>query len=88
MDRNTYDRAVKATIEMLEKHGFALTDEEKQRIEVADFGLNHLQDTGLQILTYVNTERCCAKELVLFAGQTCPELIHPPIAGLDRTRGR
>lgn len=32
-----------------------------------------LERTGLQLVTYVNTERCCAKEMVLFAGQTCPE---------------
>src|SRR6185437_11532858 len=24
-------------------------------------------------------ERCCAKELVLFPGQTCPEHRHPPL---------
>jgi D-lyxose ketol-isomerase len=29
----------------------------------------------------VNTERVCAKELVLFAGQTCPEHRHPPVDG-------
>lgn len=30
---------------------------------------------------YVNTEKCCAKELVLFPGQTCPEHRHPEING-------
>jgi D-lyxose ketol-isomerase len=29
----------------------------------------------------VNTNRCCAKELVLYPGQTCPEHRHPPFAG-------
>jgi D-lyxose ketol-isomerase len=27
----------------------------------------------------VNTDRCCAKELVLFPRQTCPEHFHPPV---------
>ena len=54
-----------------------LTEEEKDRIEVADFGLGEVEKTGLQILTYINTNRCCAKELVLMPYQTCPEHIHP-----------
>lgn len=61
--------------------GIILTKEEKSNIEVADFGLNDLEHTGLEIVTYVNTSRCCAKELVLFPRQTCPEHRHPPIEG-------
>lgn len=64
---------------MLDRIGVVLTDEETQRIEVADFGLNQLDVIGLQLLTYINTERVCSKELVLFPGQTCPEHIHPTI---------
>ena len=56
-----------------------LTPDERARIEVADFGLGELERTGLQLLTYVNTDRYCAKELVLFPGQTCPEHRHPPV---------
>lgn len=56
-----------------------LSDAEKANIEVADFGLGEVETTGLQLITYVNTERCCAKEMVLFAGQTCPEHRHAPI---------
>lgn len=70
------------TIEALEKARIILTDEEKANIEVADFGLGELESTGLQIITYVNTERCCAKELVLFPHQTCPEHRHPDISGV------
>lgn len=69
------------TIEFLNKAGIVLTEEEKNKIEVADFGLGKLEQTGLQILTYVNTDRCCAKELVLFPHQTCPEHRHPPVEG-------
>jgi D-lyxose ketol-isomerase len=48
---------------------------------VADFGLGRLRDVGLQLLVYVNTDRYCAKELVLFPGQLCPEHRHPPFEG-------
>jgi D-lyxose ketol-isomerase len=66
---------------MLAEAGIALTPAERERIEVADFGLGRLEETGLQLVVYVNTERVCAKELVLFPGQTCPEHRHPPFAG-------
>lgn len=63
------------------KAGIVLTDEEKGKIEVADFGLDELETTGLELITYVNTERCCAKEMVLLPFQTCPEHMHPPVEG-------
>ncbi len=77
--KNEFEKARQRTLEYFSKAGIAITEEEKGRIEVADFGLNDLEHTGLEILTYVNTERCCAKELVLFPGQTCPEHRHPAI---------
>lgn len=63
----------------LQRTGIVLTPEESAGIEVADFGLGELERTGLQLLTYVNTRRCCAKELVLFPCQTCPQHRHPAI---------
>ena len=71
----------KKASEFYKKAGIVITDEEKERIEVADFGLNDLETTGLEILTYINTSRCCAKEMVLFPNQTCPEHLHPTIDG-------
>jgi len=65
---------------MLADAGIVLTKAEEQEIEVADFGLGRLDEIGLQLLVYVNTDRVCAKELVLFPGQTCPEHRHPPVA--------
>jgi D-lyxose ketol-isomerase len=65
----------------LEAAGIVLTEAERFSIEVADFGLSRLRETGLQLLVYVNTDRYCAKELVLYPGQTCPEHRHPPIDG-------
>ena len=46
---------------------------------MTDFGLGRLEEVGLQILVYVNSERVCAKELVLFPWQICPEHRHPPV---------
>jgi D-lyxose ketol-isomerase len=66
---------------MLAEAGIVLTPSERETIEVADFGLGQLEQIGLQLVVYVNTERVCAKELVLFPGQTCPEHRHPPVAG-------
>jgi D-lyxose ketol-isomerase len=66
---------------MLEQAGIVMTDAERAGIEIADFGLGRLDELGLQLLVYVNTERVCAKELVLFPGQTCPEHRHPPVGG-------
>lgn len=67
--------------QLLAEAGFVLTDEEHNGIEVADFGLSELDQTGLEVVVYVNTQRVCAKELVMFPGQTCPEHRHPPFDG-------
>lgn len=71
----------KRALEYFDKAGIALTEAEKANIEVADFGLDQVEATGLEIVVYVNTDRVCAKELVLFPGQTCPEHRHPEVAG-------
>ena len=68
-------------IGFFERAGIVITPEEKRNIEVADFGLGDLTHVGLEIVTYVNTERCCAKEIVLFPSQTCPEHRHINIEG-------
>jgi D-lyxose ketol-isomerase len=64
---------------MLADAGIVLTAVEQDEIEVADFGLGKLDEVGLQVVVYINTDRVCAKELVLFPGQTCPEHRHPPV---------
>lgn len=56
--------------------GIKITENEAKNIEVADFGLGIVEKVGLQLIVYVNTEKCCAKEMVLRPFQTCPEHIH------------
>jgi D-lyxose ketol-isomerase len=74
-------QARRYTVEQLRAAGVVLSDDEAREIEVADFGLGRLREIGLQVLVYVNTDRYCAKELVLFPGQMCPEHRHPPFGG-------
>ncbi len=74
-------QAQERAMEYLRKASIVLTPEEQKNIEVADFGLGDLEHTGLELVVYVNTDRYCAKELVLFPRQTCPEHRHPPVDG-------
>jgi D-lyxose ketol-isomerase len=75
------DAARERAAMLLEQAGIALTHAESAEIEVADFGLSQLEETGLQVVVYVNTARVCAKELVMFPRQLCPEHRHPPFDG-------
>lgn len=74
-----FHEAKQMALKYLERANIVVTPEEEKKIEVVDCGLGDLAHTGVEILTYVNTERCCAKELVLFPHQTCPEHKHPPV---------
>ncbi len=74
-----YREAQKKALKYFQRAGIVIAEKERNNIEVADFGLGELSETGLELLVYVNTERVCAKELVLFPHQTCPEHLHPPV---------
>lgn len=82
MRRKEYDEQVRAALEFYKKANIILTEKEKQNIEVADFGKGMVRDVGLQLVVYVNTDRVCAKEMVLLPGQTCPEHKHIPTNGM------
>ncbi len=83
MSQLTYEQAKVKALDYFDKAGIIIREQEKKALEIADFGLGELEETGLEIVTYVNTERCCAKELVLFPYQTCPEHRHPNIDGME-----
>lgn len=68
------------TLMFLAKAQIQVSKEEQNKIEVAHFGLPDYPRSGLQLLTYINTPRYCAKELVLFENQICPEHLHPPFS--------
>ncbi len=76
MKRSEFVRLAEKAAKALADADIVITETERLRIEAADFGLGIPEQVGLQLLTYVNTERVCAKELVLFPYQTCPEHRH------------
>jgi len=65
--------------QMIVQSGIRITEEEKNRIEVVDFGLSHLEIEGVQVLTLVQTERISVKVLAMLPNQTEPEHWHPPV---------
>ena len=81
MTREELQRWQTTAQEYLDRAGIVLTPEEAANIEIADLGLNEFEQTGLSLVTYINTDRVCAKELVLLPGQTCPQHFHPPVDG-------
>jgi D-lyxose ketol-isomerase len=81
LTREDVAHARERAVAVLADVGIALTPVEAERIEVADFGLSRLSETGLEVVVYVNSERVCAKELVMFPRQLCPEHRHPPFDG-------
>ena len=83
MKRSEYNRQVAQALEYYKKAGIVLTEDETKNIEVADFGKGLVNELGLQLLVYVNTERVCAKEMVLLPHQTCPEHMHVPTGGQE-----
>ena len=76
MTRQEYDRQAAEALSYFERAHIALTEEEKRSVEVADFGMGNVRELGLQLIVYINTDRVCAKEMVLMPGQTCPEHKH------------
>jgi len=79
--REQVARLRERALDLLRQAGIVIRSEEAQRMDIADFGLGEVETTGLEIIVYVNNDRYCAKELVLFPGQTCPQHRHPPVAG-------
>lgn len=79
ISREERDTAARRACIALKEAGLVMTPREEQEIEVADFGLDDLEHQGLQLVVYTNNSRYCAKELVLFPRQTCPQHRHPPV---------
>ncbi|MFC0180583.1 D-lyxose/D-mannose family sugar isomerase [Thorsellia kenyensis] len=67
------------TLEFFDKANIILSNQEKEKIEIATFNLDSYPQTGLQLITYINEPEYCAKDLILFPHQTCPEHKHPPV---------
>ena len=72
-------QARREAFELIRGSGFTVSEREREKIEVADFGLGRLMEEGAQILTLVATSRVAAKLIALFPHQTLPEHRHPPV---------
>ncbi len=73
--QSTRDKAC----QILKKAHIVLTKQERKTMEVADCGFDDIENLGLQAVTYINTDRYCAKEIILLPGQLFPEHQHPLI---------
>lgn len=79
MKRSQVESARSRAADMLERAGIVITEQERQAMEVIDLGLGEFERTGLMLVVYVNTDRYCGKELIMFPRQTCPEHRHPRV---------
>lgn len=82
MKKQEYDQIAREAFALYERAHIVLTDEEKSNLEITDYALGNVRETGTEIVIYVNTERCCAKEMALLPFQTCPEHRHAPIEAI------
>lgn len=81
LTREVYETCKVRALEMLKSASIAVAPSESDAFQVAEYDLGCVDRIGLELIEYINTDRCCAKELVLFPGQTCPEHRHPPVCG-------
>jgi D-lyxose ketol-isomerase len=83
MKREEVERLQADAAAFLKKANIAFSERERAEIEVADFGLGDVKNVGLEIIVYENNDRYCAKELILFPLQMCPQHRHPPVNELN-----
>jgi D-lyxose ketol-isomerase len=81
--RAELEAAQKRAREMIDRAGIVARPEELRKIEVADMGLSELEQSGVQILTLIDTDNIAVKALVLFPYQTEPEHMHPRLGDYE-----
>lgn len=77
LSKSEYVAAQNRAANMFRNSGIYITNNEAQKVEIADFGLGRLDIEGAQILTLVTTDRISVKIVALFPNQTLPEHWHP-----------
>ena len=83
MKREDVEQLQAEAAALLRKASIAFTEQEKNSMEVADFGLDDIRNVGLELIVYENNERYCAKELILLPRQMCPQHRHPRVDELN-----
>ena len=81
METNKLNEIKKEITKIYKNSKMVFTKKEFETMELTDFGLCDFFNIGLGVIIYVNTERICAKELVLTPYQICPQHLHPDING-------
>lgn len=71
--------AQKWSYEIFKRAGVPIREDERAKIEIADFGLNEFDKQGMHLFTMIATNRYAAKALALAPLQTEPEHWHPRI---------
>ncbi len=71
--------AQKWSYEFFKRAGVPIREDERAKIEIADFGLNEFDKQGMHLFTMIATTRYAAKALALAPLQTEPEHWHPRI---------
>jgi len=79
MKREKVGVVQRKVLRLIKRAHIVLTPREQRSVEVSDFGIGDIRNIGLQVVTYVNTDHYCAKEIVLLPRQICPEHRHPPL---------
>jgi len=77
LSNEEFEKVKDKAFELFKKAHIVLTEKEKANLEIVDGDLGRIDEIGLEIITYVNTDRYCAKEMALLPNQTCPEHKHP-----------
>ncbi len=80
MKRTEHRKLQRRALGFLKKARLPVTAHEARYVEIADFGLDDIDHIGLELVVYETNDRYCAKELVMFPGQICPEHRHPPLS--------
>lgn len=78
MDERKREEIRQRALAYFDKAHIYLKEEEKKNLEIADMGMDRIEEIGIQIHIYVDTKRCSAKEMVLLPNQVVPEQTHPP----------
>lgn len=77
--RREMEAARAEAVAIMIKARVILQGAEIEGMEVADFGLGELRQSGAQIVTLVDTAKIAVKLLVMLPHQTEPEHKHPPL---------
>jgi D-lyxose ketol-isomerase len=80
ISRQEHDRAKARAGDLFRRAGLALTPGERDRIEVVDFGLGEIEQSGLHVVGLLETPNIAVRLVALTPWQACPEHRHPALA--------